>query len=442
MAETSSLAGVVVVVQPFTGEVLAMANRPTFNPNSFQSYSPARWKNRAVTDAYEPGSIFKIVTAAAGLQERVVEPHEVLDCGHGKVEIAGVTINDHAVYDKLSFAMAVAKSSDIGMIRVGQRLGREQFARYMREFGFGVPTGIELPGESAGLVRPTSRWSAISLASLSFGQEVGVTALLRAMATAAVANGGYLMKPLVVRRIEDKAGRVVKEAKPLAVRRVLQPETVDSLTEILKGVVREGTGKRAAVPGYVVAGKTGTAQKVEASGRYSMIDHVASFVGFVPASRPALVILVSLDTPRGEHNEGGDVAAPVFARVAEQALRYLAVPSDDPGRVLYASPLRPEGVVHAAYRPGAGGEATSTVAAPPASADEGDPRVMPDLRGASAREAAIAAARRGLIVELRGSGRVVEQTPPSGTEVEPGQNCVLRLSHDREEIASAGEARP
>ena len=249
------------------------------------------------------------------------------------------------------------------MIRVGQRLGREQFARYMREFGFGVPTGVELPGESAGLVRPTSRWSAISLASLSFGQEVGVTALQMAMATAAVANGGYLMKPLVVRRIEDKDGRVVKEAKPLAVRRVLQPETVDTLTEILKGVVREGTGKRAVVPGYVVAGKTGTAQKVDASGRYSMVDHVASFVGFVPASRPALVILVSLDTPRGAHNEGGDVAAPVFARVAEQALRYLAVPSDDPGRVLYASPLRPEGVVRAAYRPGAGGEASP--AAPP-----------------------------------------------------------------------------
>ncbi|HEY6546745.1 MAG TPA: penicillin-binding transpeptidase domain-containing protein [Vicinamibacteria bacterium] len=440
MAETQSIAGVVVVVAPFTGEVLAVANRPTFNPNSFQSYSPARWKNRAVTDAYEPGSIFKIVTAAAGLQERVVEPHEVLDCGRGRIEIAGVTINDHAVYDKLSFAQAVAKSSDIGMIRVGQRLGREQFARYMREFGFGAPTGIELPGESAGLVRPTSRWSAISLASLSFGQEVGVTALQMAMATAAVANGGYLMKPLVVRRIEDKDGRVVKEAKPLAVRRVLQPETVDTLTEILKGVVREGTGKRAVVPGYVVAGKTGTAQKVDPSGRYSMIDHVASFVGFVPASRPALVILVSLDTPKGAHNEGGDVAAPVFARVAEQALRYLAVPSDDPGRVLYASPLRPEGVIQAAYRPGAGGRASAPATAE--AAPEGDPRVMPDLLGESAREAAIAAARRGLIVELKGSGRVVEQTPPAGAEIEPGQNCMLRLSNEREATAPSGQAHP
>ena len=444
MAETQSMAGIVLVVEPFTGEVLAMANRPTFNPNRFAAYPATRWKNRAVTDAYEPGSIFKLVTAAAGIQERVVEPHEVLDCGRGSIEIAGVTINDHAVYDKLTFAQAVAKSSDIGMIRVAQRLGREQFARYMREFGFGAATGVDLPGESAGLLRPTSRWSAISLASLSFGQEVGVTALQMAMATAAVANGGYLMKPLVLRSVLDREGRVVKETKPLAVRRVLQPETVDTLTEILKSVVREGTGKRAAVPGYVVAGKTGTAQKVDATGRYSMIDHVASFVGFVPASRPALVILVSLDTPRGQRNEGGDVAAPVFAHVAEQALRHLAVPSDDQDRVIRAAPVRPESVIRAAYRPASseGGAALETVRA--ARSPEIDPLVMPDLRGVSAREAALAAARRGLIVELKGSGRVVEQAPEAGAEVEPGQNCVLRLSpaRDPEASSSAVEHQP
>jgi cell division protein FtsI (penicillin-binding protein 3) len=437
MAETQSMAGVVVVVDPFTGEVLAMANRPTFNPNRFASYPPSRWKNRAVTDAYEPGSMFKIVTAAAGIQERVVEPHEVLDCGRGAIEIAGVTINDHAVFDKLTFTEAVVRSSDIGMIRVAQRLGREQFARYLREFGFGSPTGVELPGESAGLLRPTSKWSALSLASLSFGQEVGVTALQMAMAASAVANGGYLMRPLVVKRIEDKDGRVVKEARPLAVRRVLQAETVDTLTEILKDVVREGTGKKAAVPGYVVAGKTGTAQKVDASGRYSMVDHVASFVGFVPASRPALVILVSLDTPKGPHNEGGDVAAPVFARVAEAALRYLAVPSDEPERVLRAVLLRPESVVRAAYRPAAPGGPPRAKAAP--SAAEDDPRIMPDLRGGSAREAALAAARRGLIVELKGSGRVMEQTPPPGAEVEPGQSCLLRLARPGEAPAPEAE---
>jgi cell division protein FtsI (penicillin-binding protein 3) len=241
------------------------------------------------------------------------------------------------------------------------------------------------------------------------------------MATAAVANGGYLMKPLVVRRVEDAEGHVVKEVKPVVVRRVLRPETVDVLTDFLKEVVKSGTGRHAAIPGYVVAGKTGTAQKLDATGgRYSMVDHVASFVGFTPASHPALLILVSLDTPRGPHNQGGDVAAPVFARIAEAALRRLAVPPDDPGRVLRAVAEPAEGVVRAAYRP--------TPAPLPERSDE--PGIMPDLRGRSAREAAIAAARRGLIVELRGSGRVVAQTLEPGTEIEAGNTCVLTLARE------------
>jgi cell division protein FtsI (penicillin-binding protein 3) len=426
LAETQAVAGVAIVLEPFTGEVLAMANRPGFNPNRFAASPAGRWRNRAVADAYEPGSIFKIVTAAAGIQERVVEPEEVLDCGHGVIEIAGIRINDHAVFDKLTFKDAVVHSSDIGMIRVGQRLGRESFNRYMRDFGFGVPTGVDLPGESSGLLRPTGKWSVLSLPSMSFGQEVGVTALQMAMAAGAVANGGYLMKPLVVRRVEDAEGRVVKEIKPMVVRRVLQPQTVDVLTDILKEVVKSGTGRHAVIPGYVVAGKTGTAQKLDAAGRYSMVDHVASFVGFTPASHPAVLILVSLDTPKGPRNQGGDVAAPVFARIAEAALRRLAVPPDDPGRVLRAAAEPAEGVVRVAYRP----EPTPTPL--PEMSDE--PGIMPDLRGRSAREAAIAAARRGLIVELRGSGRVVAQTLEPGTEIEAGNTCVLTLAREQTEV--------
>jgi cell division protein FtsI (penicillin-binding protein 3) len=435
MAETQALSGIVVVVEPFSGEVLAMANRPTFNPNRFASYPSARWKNRAVADAYEPGSMFKIVTAAAGIQEKAVDPEEVLDCGQGSIEIAGTRINDHAVFDKLTFTQAVVKSSDIGMIRVAQRVGRENFNRYVREFGFGAATGVDLPGESAGLLRPTSKWSAISLASMSFGQEVGVTALQMAMATAAVANGGYLMKPLVVRRVEDGQGRVVKATKALAVRKVLEPGTVFTLTEMLKEVVRAGTGKHAALPGYVVAGKTGTAQKVDASGRYSMVDHVASFAGFVPAAHPALVILVSLDSPRGARNQGGDVAAPVFARIAEDALRHLAVPPDDPDRVLRAMVYRPE-ILPVAYRP-----APAPIVRP-AGAEPDDPTRMPDLRGESAREAAIALARRGLVVVLKGSGRVAAQSPEPGTEIEAGATCVLTLSHDGTMPAPVETPRP
>lgn len=423
MAETQAGSGWVVVVEPFSGEVLAMAGRPTFNPNRYNASSSSRWRNRAVSDVFEPGSIFKIVTAAAAIQENVVAPGEVLDCGNGKIEISGTVINDHAVFDRLTFAQAVVKSSDIGMIRIAQRLGRDNFARYVRDFGFGAATGVDLPGESAGLFRPPARWSALSLPSLSFGQEIGVTGLQITMAAAAVANGGYLMKPILVKRIEDAEGRLVKETRPLVVRRVLTSETVDTLTEILRTVVSEGTGGKAAVPGYVVAGKTGTAQKVDASGRYSMVDHVASFVGFLPASRPALVILASLDSPRGPRNQGGDVAAPLFARVAEGALRILAVPPDDPGRVLRAVVTAPETVVPAAYRPQ--GPVRPAVA-PPAE----EPGLMPDLRGRSAREAAIAAARLGLVVELRGSGHVVDQSPGPGTEIESGNTCVLTLGRE------------
>ena len=428
--ETQSAAGVAIVLDPFTGEVLAMANRPAFNPNRFAASPSASWRNRAVTDAFEPGSIFKIVTAAAGIQERVVDPDEVLDCGHGTIEIAGVRINDHEVFDKLTFRNAVARSSDIGMIRVAQRVGRENFSRYVRDFGFGAPTGVDLPGESSGLLRATSKWSALSLPSMSFGQEVGVTAIQMAMAAAAVANGGYLMKPLVVRRVEDAEGRVVKEYKPMVVRRLLATETVDVLTDFLKEVVKSGTGRHAAIPGYVVAGKTGTAQKVDASGRYSMADHVASFVGFAPVSHPALLILASLDSPRGPKNQGGDVAAPLFARIAEAALRQLAVPPDDPGRVLRAVAEPVEGMVRAAWRPAPAPTPLPDLAP--------EPGIMPDLRGQPAREAAIAAARRGLIVELVGSGRVVAQSLAPGTEIEAGNPCVLTLA--RETRPSRGTA--
>jgi cell division protein FtsI (penicillin-binding protein 3) len=420
MSETRAVAGSVVVVEPFSGDVLAMAGRPTFNPNRYSAYSASRWRNRMVSDVFEPGSIFKIVTAAAGIQETVVAPDEVLDCGNGHILISNTVIHDHRPFDKLTFREAVTRSSDIGMIRIGQRLGRENFYRYVRAFGFGEPTGVDLPGESAGLLKPTARWSELTLPSMSFGQEVGVTSLQMTMAAAAVANGGYLMKPLVVKRIESVDGERVQEMKPVILRRVLEPDTVDTLTGMLKQVVREGTGRLATVDGYVVAGKTGTAQKVDAAtGRYSMIDHVASFVGFVPASRPALVILASLDTPRGPRNQGGDVAAPLFARVARHALRALAVPPDDNDRVLRAVAAVPENLVPAAYRPAA------AITPRPAAADV--PGIMPDLEGRSAREAAIAAARQGLVVELSGSGRVVAQVPEPGTVIEAGDTCRLTL---------------
>lgn len=420
--ETRAVGGVVVVLAPRTGEILALANRPTFNPNVFGAYDPAQWRNRAVTDSYEPGSIFKVITAAAALQEHVVTPDEVIDCGNGSIEVAGQRISDLSPHDKLPFRDVIAKSSDVGVIRVAQRLGRENLERYVRAFGFGAPTGVGLPGESGGLLRPLSRWSPLSLASISFGQEVGITALQMAVAVGAIANGGYLMKPLIVRQIEDGAGNVVQSFKPLAVRRVVDPETADVLTDLLTGVVRYGTGRRAALPGYVVAGKTGTAQKIDSTGHYSQEDHTASFVGFVPAKRPELVILVSLDTPRGPNNQGGDVAAPVFARVAQAALRRLAVPPDEAGRWIHVVDAPDQGSLPATYRPAPDAGARVRAAASSDATEK-----MPDLRGLSAREAAVIAARLGLVVALTGSGKVFGQTPAPGAVIEPGATCTLAL---------------
>ncbi len=437
ISETRAVAGVVVVMVPKTGELLAIANRPTFNPNRFWAADASQWRDRAVTDAYEPGSIFKVITAAAALQEKVVAPDEVLDCGHGSIEINGQRINDHAMFDRLSFRDVIARSSDVGVIRVAQRLGRANLERYVRAFGLGSPTGVGLPGESGGLLRPLARWSPLSLASVSFGQEIGVTALQMTAAVAAIANGGYLMRPLIVRQIQDSESRVLQENKPVAVRRVLEPETVDIVTDLMRGVVQSGTGKRAALPGYAVAGKTGTAQKVDENGRYSMVDHVASFVGFVPASRPEIVVLVSLDTPRGERNQGGDVAAPVFARVAEQALRRLAVPPDDPGRLIRIATVE-NLATPAAYAPlePSGAELAARAALAREARESGSPELMPDLRGWSAREAAAVAAHLGLVVELRGSGQVATQSPAAGAEVEPGVTCVLQLGHPAAAVAA------
>ena len=413
---TGSVSGVAVVMDPRTGEVLAMSSLPSFNPNRFSSFPERDRVNRAVADSYEPGSIFKIVTAAAALQEGVVSPLEVIDCGNGSIEIAGIKINDHAVFSTLTFQDVIAKSSDIGVVRVALRLGSEKFHRAMKSFGFGERTGLGLPGEAAGLLKSTKSWSPLSLPSMSFGQEVGVTAIQMASAAAVIANGGYWMKPFIVKRIEEPDGGLVREFGPIAERKVIEPETADRVMQLLREVVISGTGKHARVEGFEIAGKTGTAQKIDASGRYSMIDHVASFVGFIPASRPALAVLVSLDTPKGLRNEGGDVAAPLFARIAREAVRMLAIPPDDPTRNIRLVTYSPETVAE-----------TTFAAAHTAEAKDDDPRLMPDLRGQSLREAALLAARRGLAVEIHGRGAVSSQRPLPGSLLEPGMTCVLEL---------------
>ncbi len=417
---TSSVSGVAVVLDPRTGEVLAMSSLPSFNPNRFAGFPERDRVNRAIADSYEPGSIFKIVTAAAALQEGVVSPLEVIDCGNGFIEINGVRINDHAVFSSLTFQNVIAKSSDVGVVRVAQRLGPDKFYAAVKAFGFGARTEVGLPGETAGLLRKPKAWSALSLPSMSFGQEIGVTAIQMAAAAAVIANGGYWMRPTIVKRVEEPGGDLVREVSPVAERKVIEPETADRVMTLLREVVISGTGRRANIAGFEVAGKTGTAQKIDANGRYSMIDHVASFVGFVPASRPALVVLVSLDTPRGLRNEGGDVAAPLFARIATEAVRILAIPPDDPTRNIRLVSYSPEEFT----RPTLVADRPRLSPSPLPSS----PGIMPDLRGLSLREAALTAARLGLTTEMQGSGIVTAQTPLAGTPIEPGLACTLRLS--------------
>lgn len=321
-----AVAGSVIVIDPQTGEVLALANLPTFNPNYFNRYSSSARRNRATDDTYEPGSTFKVIMAAAALEERLVRPQDLFFGENGAIQVAGLTIHDYYKFGWLTFQQVLEQSSNVGAIKVGLLLGKRRYYNYIRDFGFGSRTGIDLPGEAAGKVRLPREWSAISLGSISIGQEVAVTPIQLLAAVSAVANGGFLVKPYLVRAIKGPDGKVLKEFSPMILRRVISDETSQILTAILEGAVKNGTGKHAGLEGYRVAGKTGTSQKLDrATGHYSRQKVVASFVGYVPVEDPRLAILVLIDEPQ-IFFWGGSIAAPVFREVAQEALKYLKVP--------------------------------------------------------------------------------------------------------------------
>ncbi len=338
LATTRAKGGVCIVMNPKTAEVLALAVRTAasrggqaFNPNEPQQFRPEEWRNRSVTDAYEPGSIFKPFLAAAALEEKVVHPLERFDCSAGKIKVADRTISDAHQNGVLTFTDVIAESSNVGTIKVALRLGKERFSQYIAAFGFGKKTGVDLPGEIAGLVKDERLWSGVSLAEIAIGQEIGVTPMQMAAAYSALANGGMLMKPYLVAEIVDRDGNEGKKFQPQPVGRVISEETCSKVTKILQRVVEEGTGEKARPAGYTAAGKTGTAQKVDQrTGLYSKKNYVSSFAGFVPATAPRLMILVMVDRPEGVIY-GGSVAAPVFKAVAEQSLAYLQVTPDDVG---------------------------------------------------------------------------------------------------------------
>ncbi len=405
IAKYRAKAGVAIVADPFTGEILALANYPSFDPNNYARESPGQRRDRAVTDSFEPGSTFKTILAAAALEEGVVGKDDLFYCEMGKYPYAGKIIHDTHPNGWLSFSKILQVSSNIGFTKVAEKLKKDRYYKYIEKFGFGHETGIDLPGEVAGLVRKPESWSAIDLATHAFGQGLSTTPIQLVMAYGAVANGGFLMQPYVARRIVGPQGEVSFENQPRVVRRVISEKTAKLLASMLQDVTSEGgTGTMANIEGFEVAGKTGTAQKADpVHGGYAAKKRVASFVGFVPAGDPRLVALVLIDEPE-VNVYGGVVAAPVFRNIAQAALRRLAV-----------APAKPAPIPALASQP----EPPSRRAPkqPAAAAVEASADATPDFLGLSLREALEKAQSLKMELRLQGSGYVVRQRNEGGVLV-------------------------
>jgi len=432
---TRAKSGTVIVLDPRSGDILALANAPTFDPNKVADTKPETRSNWALQNIYEPGSTFKVVAFSAAIEKKLARPEDRIDCQMGSITVAGRLIHDHHPYGVLTLSEALAKSSNIAAIKLGLRVGDQTMYDYIRSYGFGSKTGIELPGETSGIVRKVERWQPSSIGSIAMGQEVGVTPVQMVAAFGALANDGVRIAPHLIREVRSADGAVVYSAQPEQ-RRVISAETAIALRGMLEGVTLNGTAKKAQLDGYSAAGKTGTAQKIDPKTKaYSATKFVGSFVGFAPASNPQVVIIVVIDEPSGAYH-GGDVAAPVFREVAEQILPSLGVEpdietkstpdliaqvNDNPQR---AEKLREEQKQSEKERQatmptvdnngGRSGEVVYAVATKKAI-------LMPDLRGRSVRDVARTCAQLGLQVEARGEGRVLKQNPTAGTEVNTGQ---------------------
>jgi len=413
IAENRADGGVVVVMDPWTGEILAMASEPDFNPNVYGKVNPDIRHNRAVEEIYEPGSTFKTVTASAALDEGVLTPETLIDCAPGYIDIGPRRVHDVHPNGTLSFTDVIVKSSNVGAIRTGFKVGPERLERFVRRFGFGTRMLQELPAESAGKV--WSKLSDTALASVSMGYQVGVTPLQMVTALSSIANGGMLMRPHLVRAVIRDGVR--HPVAPEALRRTIKADTAAELTTIMEGVVERGTGKPARIDGYTIAGKTGTAAKL-INGEYSKQKYFSSFIGFMPSRKPAIAVLVMVDAPSAGPYFGGLVAAPIFKRIGEIAVRHLGIPrSIDPetpvvmARNITPSPARP----------------VTYVSPSSPAADGGRDGVMPDLRGLSARAAVRTLARLGLVPRLKGSGFVVEQHPAAGAPIDTASPVALQL---------------
>lgn len=404
--ESNAKSGMALVMESDTGKVLAMANYPTFNPNAFTRYSVTQLRNHVVADSFEPGSTFKIFTIAAALDSGTIKPTDMYNCENGTYRIADRTIHDDHPHSRLTVSEIIKYSSNIGSAKIGFKMGEEKLSAYLRNFGFGGRTGIDLPGESPGNLK--RHWYGIDLATISFGQGVSLSTIQLVSALSSIANGGNLMRPYLVEQILDDDGTVVQKFEPQIVRRVISPETALKVTKMMETVTGDGgTGTKAALDGFRVAGKTGTAQKVDpVTHSYSPSKRIGSFVGFVPADKPKLTIAVIIDEPQGI-KYGGVVAAPAFREIAQNSLAYLKIQPNQPTTAA-AKPAE------ANASPAAAGESLSDwdVQDIPA---EGE--LMPNFKGMSMRRVLKVMEKRSINIRLLGSGRAAEQSPPPGHKI-------------------------
>ncbi|MFQ5737988.1 MAG: penicillin-binding protein [Acidobacteriota bacterium] len=452
---SKALSGSVILMDPNNGEVLAMASYPTFNPNHFSDYDGECQRNRAILESLEPGSVFKVVTFSAVLNEGLADLDERIDCRVGTVRLAGKVYHEAArSYGELAVDEIIAKSSNVGTIKMALRLGPERLSAYLKRFGFGQKTGVDLPGEQVGLLRPLAQWSRTSIGAIAIGQEVGVTPLQMLRAVSAVANGGYLVQPRIVRRILTSGGDLITEFRPIR-HRILRPETSNKMTKALALVVKKGTGSRARLTGYSSGGKTGTAQKF-IDGHYSKTRYVASYVGFAPLSHPVLSAIVVINEPRNGYY-GGRVAAPAFKEVMERALICLKVPRDEAPTFQVAEKGRAAGEpdettgVSVREEQIPAERLEQTVLSLIEHVPEG-PRIghvltvktglipMPDFSGRGLRSVARECARLGLALKVSGSGVAVGQRPIPGSRVRKGAVCEVFFSMRGSRLASGAIA--
>ncbi|MBI5345359.1 MAG: PASTA domain-containing protein, partial [Deltaproteobacteria bacterium] len=416
------------VMDPHTGEVLAMASMPTFDPNELKDSGPGQRKNKAITDSFEPGSIFKLFLVSAGIEENAVKTTDAIYCENGSYMVADRVFHDTKKHGWLTVPQIIKYSSNIGSAKIGERLGKARLYRYLKSFGFGDKTGIDLPGEAAGSFRNPSDWSEVTLHTVSFGHGVSTTGIQLITALSSIANRGFLMKPYVVKALRDSKGGAVSEAHPVIVRRVISEATAKKMTDMLIGVTRdEGTGVKAAIDGFDAAGKTGTAQKPDLrNGGYLKDAYVASFMGFIPARSPRLAILVTVDEPQGD-NYGGTVAAPVFKEIASQSLSYLGVFSA--GQKAPAVRLPPIDSIGGYDRDYGDGGAPSPARArgDEERTTEWDSRYpsTPDFSGKTVRTVLSMARDRSINIEIVGSGKAVAQRPSSGRSIPANGQVVV-----------------